>query len=305
MQYTTQQLQGGPKYSHKTRIGNWNEDFELSNVQKINYDVKKNSSSLPFAQTISKYQQSYTQVPWSYNSDGLLRWNDSVMIQNACTEGWVVMDIGDKVPNVEEAYQVTSTSRGQNPGPMTRSVFKLTRVEDVDIFGSDEFFRYGQKVRIEANQYIYRKRLQLCSYKHSPTVCSPVSGNGLACVSAARPDYNSVWVVDSVDPNSRFEMQGQVVKAGDPVLLRHVQTCVYLASCSKQKYKNDFGTENEVHCYSHSTLNKSQNLALENNGQLTSDVPTKFQEDKNVFFLQTAPEAQYARKIEDLQKFDF
>ena len=30
MQYTTQQLQGGVKYSHKTRIGNWNEDYELA-----------------------------------------------------------------------------------------------------------------------------------------------------------------------------------------------------------------------------------------------------------------------------------
>lgn len=100
-------------------------------------------------------------------------------------------------------------------------------------------------------------------------------------------------------------MQGEIVKASDPVLLRHVQTCVYLASDNQQKYKNDFGTENEVCCHNHSTLNKSQNLALENNGQLTSDIPTKFQEDKNVFFLQTAPEAQYARNIEDLQKFDF
>ena len=73
------------------------------------------------------------------------------MIQNAQTEGWMVMDIGDKVPNVEEAYQVTSTSRGQNPGPMTRSVFKLNKVDEVDLFGSDNYFRYGQKVRIEAN----------------------------------------------------------------------------------------------------------------------------------------------------------
>ena len=32
MQFTTQQLQGGPKYSHKTRIGNWNEDLELSKI---------------------------------------------------------------------------------------------------------------------------------------------------------------------------------------------------------------------------------------------------------------------------------
>jgi len=29
MLYTTQQLQGGPKYGTKTKIGNWNEDIEL------------------------------------------------------------------------------------------------------------------------------------------------------------------------------------------------------------------------------------------------------------------------------------
>jgi hypothetical protein len=33
MQYTTQQLQGGPTYSYKTRIGNWNEDYELDNLK--------------------------------------------------------------------------------------------------------------------------------------------------------------------------------------------------------------------------------------------------------------------------------
>ena len=35
------------------------------------------------------------------------------------------MDIGERVPNVEEGYQVTSTREGQNPGPMTRSIFRL------------------------------------------------------------------------------------------------------------------------------------------------------------------------------------
>jgi len=47
------------------------------------------------------------------------------------------MDIGTRVPNVDEGYTVTSTGVGQNPGPMTRSVFRLTRVDDYDIFGSD------------------------------------------------------------------------------------------------------------------------------------------------------------------------
>jgi hypothetical protein len=132
-------------------VGNWNEDMELNNIQQSNYNAKKTGEKLPFAQTLGKYVKSYKQVPWTHSADGLLKWGSQVMIQNAQTEGWMVMDIGDRVPNVEEAYQVTSTSRGQNPGPMTRSVFKLVRVEDQDIFGSDDYFRYGQKVRIEAN----------------------------------------------------------------------------------------------------------------------------------------------------------
>lgn len=33
MQYTTQQLQGGPVYNYKTRIGNWNEDMELNTIK--------------------------------------------------------------------------------------------------------------------------------------------------------------------------------------------------------------------------------------------------------------------------------
>lgn len=43
---------------------------------------------------------------------------------------------------------------------------------------------------------------------------------------------------------------------------------------------------------------------MEYQGRLTSDVPSKFQEDKNVFVIQTAPDAQYDQAIDDLQKFN-
>lgn len=43
---------------------------------------------------------------------------------------------------------------------------------------------------------------------------------------------------------------------------------------------------------------------MENVGRLSSDVPSKFQEDRNVFFIQHATDPSYARAIEDLQKFD-
>lgn len=102
----------------------------------------------------------------------------------------------------------------------------------------------------------------------------------------------------------RFELQGEIVKANDPVLLRHQHTCTYLAVDNKAKYNNDFGTEFEAHCQNYSTNNRSQNLEMEFQGRLTSDVPTKFQLDYNVFYLQTAPEKNLDRPIEELSKFD-
>ena len=140
--------------------------------------------------------------------------------------------------------------------------------------------------------------------KHSPTICAPLSGNQIAFMSAARADANGVWVIDSVEPNTRFESQGEIVKVGEPVLIRHVPTCVYLASCDKLKTKNDFGAENEVHCFNHQTNNKSQNLALEKDGRVTVDVPTKYVQTQNCFLIHTAPDASYARPIAELAKFD-
>ena len=121
---------------------------------------------------------------------------------------------------------------------------------------------------------------------------------------AASNQYDGVWVIDSVDPNYRFETQGDVVKSGEPICIRHVQSCVYLASCKNSKYKNDFGSENEVHCHNHATTNRSQNLALEYEGRLTSDVPTKFLGSQNLFIVHHAPDASYSRSVEDLQKYD-
>lgn len=43
---------------------------------------------------------------------------------------------------------------------------------------------------------------------------------------------------------------------------------------------------------------------MENVGRLSSDVPSKFQEDRNVFFIQHSSDASYGRAIEDLSKFD-
>lgn len=69
------------------------------------------------------------------------------------------------------------------------------------------------------------------------------------------------------------------------------------------KIKNDFGTEYEVCVNSFATKNRSQNLKLEKEGKITGDLPTKFQEDQNVFYFVTSPSPAYALPIEELNKF--
>ena len=43
---------------------------------------------------------------------------------------------------------------------------------------------------------------------------------------------------------------------------------------------------------------------MESDGRSTVDIPTKYMGSQNIFFIQHAPDASYARQIGDLQKFD-
>ena len=169
------------------------------------------------------------------------------------------------------------------------------------MFGSDDIIRYGQKVRIESNPYLFKKPLFLSSMPLRPNCHSPVSRLQEASMHSKISFYGS-WIIDSVDPNFRFEMQGEPVKANEPVLIRHASTSHYLAADSV-KMNTDFGTEFEVMVNSFATKNKSQNLALEKNGQLTSDVPSKFQEPQNLFYFETATDPSYDIPVEKLNSY--
>lgn len=46
MYFTPQQLSGGPKYSHKTRVGNWSEDQDLGQHFQRDYLDKKDKGKL-------------------------------------------------------------------------------------------------------------------------------------------------------------------------------------------------------------------------------------------------------------------
>ena len=77
------------------------------------------------------------------------------MLKNKKTEGWLVMNPGERMPGVEECHMVTTTTDA--PGPVARSVFQISKVEKMDIFGCDDIVRYGQKINLCSNPYVYKK----------------------------------------------------------------------------------------------------------------------------------------------------
>lgn len=266
--------------------------------REIDYAGK--SATGGFNKTISSSQESYKSIPWTYSPDGILKDGCSVIFKSKKTDGFLVFNMLDKQPGLAESYIVTTTK--VNPGPVARSIFIIKKADRVDPFGSDSVIRYGQKVRLEASPYAFPKKLQLSSTVKGAALYSPVTRAQEVSMNT-HDSYNNIWVFEAVDPNVRLEMQGQPVRANDPILIRHCPTQTFLASdCNV--YKNAFGNEYEAMVHNFCMLNKTQNLALEKRGNITVDVPTKFQLDQNVFCALTAPNASFDAPIDELHRFD-
>ena len=86
------------------------------------------------------------------------------MLLNKMTNGFLGLDMSDRITSHDEAYACTTTDK--DVGPCARSVFVITKAEQ-DKY-ADNVIRYGQKIRFESNHYIYGKKLYLHSTQVSP-----------------------------------------------------------------------------------------------------------------------------------------
>lgn len=73
------------------------------------------------------------------------------------------------------------------------------------------------------NSYMYKRTLFVSSTPQSSLCYSPESRKQEASVHS-QDHYIGTWIIDSLDPNFRFEKQGEPVPANEPLLIRHAQT---------------------------------------------------------------------------------
>ena len=256
MYFTPQQLSGGPKYTHGTRVGNWSEDYEMAGHNQKEYLDKKDKGKLLINLTQQKFAKAFQRVPHTFNEDGLLRYKDNVMLMNKQTNAFLVFDMDDKITSVDEAYACTATK--DNVGPCGRSILYVESVEN-PAAGSAKVL-YGDQVRFVTNPYIFLKPLYLHSCQLTPQIYARFSRNAEVCLSA-KANYNTVWRILPPDgPTS--PLIGQPVQANTEMWIEHCATRELLFN-DVITYGNQFGRELEVSCKKMVVKHKPQQLENE------------------------------------------
>lgn len=248
--FTPQQLSGQKGYRHRTFIGNWNEDVQYQEDQMRDYLTRREKGGLLSQKIGAKVKAHATPVALPpLRGDGWVHFGDCIMLQCAATDAFLSADVDDQLaPPPEEKYGVT-TANAQ--GPLMRNTWQCVKLPCGDDpyweeQGQGDVLHYGQKFRLQLNPDLCpgREPYRLLSEKMTPSCYSKVTKQQE--VSAA--GYGTMqtnWQVLFANPEFRFEMEGQPVKANTVVVLSHCATGQFLSS-DKKPLQNDFGWEWEV-----------------------------------------------------------
>jgi len=270
MQFTPQQLTGGPKYNHITRIGNWSEDQELEELRLKDYLKKKETGSLCVTQKQKKLAECSGPAQLSNTSDGVLRFGTKIQLANHQSRGILSVNPHDESAKAHKSYVLTTTPSAD---PTMRNVFEIERVEADDGF-DDDIVHFGQNVRLKMEPF---SQLPATVYMHSELVTALAAAKfsrHQEVTAITEPSGETKWQFLFPDVNVRPEMDGEPVPAGEPLVIRHIQTGSFLAS-DEIPYQNMFGQEFEVHCFAYFSLSKTQNLTGEKKGEILGDTPLR------------------------------
>jgi len=266
MQFTPQQLTGGPKFQHRVRIGNWSEDLELEEIKLKDYLKKKEQGSLLVNAKQKQLEECLFQADLTPTPDDCLHFGCKVMLFSHQSKGFMAANPYDTAIKAHEAFALNT---GPNATPCVRNVFELVRANENDGF-EDDIIRYGQNFRCKLAPF---SKMRTDTYMHSEMVTALAAAKFSRHqeVSAlAAPTGETLFQLLYPDTATRFEMDGQPVPAGSPVCMRHVATGSFLAS-DEIPYQNIFGVEFEVHCYPYYSLNKVGVCVGEKKGDITGD----------------------------------
>lgn len=242
------------RFSCRTRNGNWFEEMVLEDEKMREFLEKKERGQL----TIQRIRQNIAAVDMAQTrsadgvdcSDGFLRYGAVIRIRNCEHPCYLACDPGD-AENVEEGLFSASGSRQEEAS--ARNVWKLVKLDE----GEDDFLplpvgddappdvvRYGDKFALTTTDAMGGQPFFLGSIAVDWGHFSRVSRKQLVYVTQQK-NFKCMWRIDSVGKDTSFDMDGEPVRIGEPVFIKHCQTGSPLTVRDTQIF-NDYGSEFEL-----------------------------------------------------------
>ncbi|CCW62849.1 unnamed protein product [Phytomonas sp. EM1] len=183
-------------------------------------------------------------------ADGFLRFYRPLMLQNACTLGYLSIDLDDRAETTTGWRVSCSTAPASEATRRSAFVLIPAATPLVGSFpippGEEEVVHYGQPFYLTTVPTLCEEPLSLASEFATNGSASKVSGKHQAVYFS--PDGGSagcMWYAVHADPDYVEDARDLPVRAGDVIMIQHNMTNAPLAS-TKAVFYNDFGTQNEV-----------------------------------------------------------
>merc|ERR1711907_779629 len=250
--FTLQQMQGGPRYGHKCKIGNWAEDAYLEGMRRNAHKEMVKGGRLLLNVIKDRMAKALQPVDLTViRDDGYVHFGDLCMLKSMGTEAFLSGDLQDKDPRPGEvSYALTASPDGN---PAARNTFYIDKADPSQ---GDDTVRYGEPVKLRINPRLRGlAKDNQNNVVNSPMyiISTPVSFGNYAkhshkCEVMLTPkeSHLCVWEIHVADPSQRFEYEGMPVRAGDPLVFKHRGTNEKLCALKEFLHSTDFGEEYEV-----------------------------------------------------------
>lgn len=289
MQFTPQQLSGGPKFSSCTRIGNWQEEIAMEESKLANFQKRCSSGSSSLRQQQAKLSTYNEIVPHTFSDDGTIRFGDYIILQHDSSGSILACDPTEDLIPGQGKFLVTglldaAIPRARNTFQIVRPPIHLKNLEDDK---DDPIVRVGQAfclacnetLLLQPNSSILAPTLYLASTKKTERSATR-STNRQMIFLAPRLDAEAIWTV--VKPSKgRIQASDRLLSLGTPVLasdiyqVTHRQTNMYLNCDPAESAKTEFGVELECYADRSTSSGKLGLLVSEFKGASTAQTLTK------------------------------
>jgi len=145
--FTLQQMQGGARYGHQCKIGNWNEDAYLEGMRRNAHKEMVKGGRLLLNVIKDRMAKALQPVDLTViRDDGYVHFGDLCMLKSTGTDSFLSGDLQDKDPRPGEvSYALTGSPDGN---PAARNTFYIDKADPSQ---GDDTVRYGEPVKMRIN----------------------------------------------------------------------------------------------------------------------------------------------------------